>query len=58
MMREMEEKARHHFIETYNKAALEEAGSLQDLEAQIQGMSEKLSFIFSQSLAIFSVILN
>merc|ERR1719419_266138 len=36
MMREMEEKARHHSIETYNKAALEEAGSLQDLEAQIQ----------------------
>ena len=53
MMREMEEKARHHSIETYNKAALEEAGSLQDLEAQIQGMSEKLSFIFHRASLFF-----
>ena len=36
MMREIEEEAKHHSIVTYNKAAVKEAGSLENLQAQIQ----------------------
>merc|ERR1712142_294543 len=36
MMREMEEEARHHSIVTYNKAEVKAAGSLENLQAQIQ----------------------
>jgi len=36
MMREMEEEARHHSLVTYNKEAVKAAGSLENLQAQVQ----------------------